>query len=480
MYPIGSLALTFAVTLTAAAEPDPQVILRSAVERVQHVNVAAGRIESRSLTRRDGEDDRRWSLDAAVMLRRMADGSDLGWAIAYESTIESTREGQSGTFAVTYDGERLMIAEKAARSAFIVEREQGAADFLTSRKAGHTAAAWFREFSSAGYEVAFNRDIVRSLRHLGMRERDGVECDVVEYVAEMGGFEATGTWYIGRDDGVLRRYHEVSRKLDGSWSMDSESNYVDVRTNEAVGELPLGAFAITLPEGFEQVAYVPARPPSLRPGAKAPAFSAKDATGRIRTLDEFRGKVVVLDFWATWCLPCRRAMPVMQAMHEQWGEEGLEMIGVSCWERGGDPIGYFTEQSFTYTSLIEGDEVARDYRISALPTVIVIGRNGRILFVESGWGEFKEQRLRSVIEGALQEASPAAERSAFSATKSRLTGGYSLFYPSTDYVTASGSRLEGTGVVPDVSWTAPRRIDSEMTDPAWIFARDHLREFEVD
>src|SRR5438046_4004117 len=79
----------------------------------------------------------------------------------------------------------------------------------------------------------------------------------------------------------------------------------------------------------DPAAYVPPAFPRV-----APSFALKDLSGNVVSRESLRGKVVLLDFWATWCVPCRKSMPELQAMHDKFGSRGLSIIGVSIDERG--------------------------------------------------------------------------------------------------------------------------------------------------
>lgn len=403
------LHFVLAVPLAVAAagttpDPCPEEILRWSRAQMMQVEAVSGQVVIRSepYPAGDGENENRAgpTMVARVVMLRQRDDVELGFAVRYEATCEwPDWPAETGTFFVTYDGEALMVAKQDTRSAFVVPRQEGGAEFLTDRRARHTEAVWSDFYRPGVFEVAFNKEVTSRLSHLGIEEFDGIPCHVVQYEAEAGGYKATGTWYIGSEDGIVRRYYEVSSRLDGTNGRAGDSRFTGVRINEAVGDT--GTFAAVIPEGFEQVAYRPSRPHSLRPGTIAPAFEAKDGAGTVRTLEDFRGKVVVLDFWATWCLPCKRGMPGMQAMHEKWGDQGLAVIGISCKERGGDPAAYFADQGFTYTCLVQGDDIYRTYRAAALPTVVVIGRDGRIVHVDAGYSAAQEERLKAIVELAL-------------------------------------------------------------------------------
>jgi cytochrome c biogenesis protein CcmG/thiol:disulfide interchange protein DsbE len=118
----------------------------------------------------------------------------------------------------------------------------------------------------------------------------------------------------------------------------------------------------------------------------APNFSLKDADGRIVQLSDFRGKVVLLNFWATWCDPCRIEIPWFVEFERQHKGQGFAVVGVSMDEDGWQAIKPFiSEAGINYRILLGDDKIAELYGgIDSLPTSFVIDREGRIAAVHIG------------------------------------------------------------------------------------------------
>lgn len=133
---------------------------------------------------------------------------------------------------------------------------------------------------------------------------------------------------------------------------------------------------------------------------RAPGWTLKDPSGRTHCLADYRGQVLVLDFWATWCPPCRQAMPHVQRLHEQYKDRGVVVFGVNVADTG-DPIRYMREKGFTYPLLLNGDAVAKRYQIVGIPTFVVIDRAGREVYRGSGFNKTMERQLTAAIEKAL-------------------------------------------------------------------------------
>jgi thiol-disulfide isomerase/thioredoxin len=108
-------------------------------------------------------------------------------------------------------------------------------------------------------------------------------------------------------------------------------------------------------------------------------FTLKTLEGEEMTLTSLKGKVVLLDFWATWCGPCREAIPHLVALHKRYREKGLVVIGMSADKGEGDVVRRFVKSmDIPYPIMIAPEEVMRDYGVTALPTTVFIDREGRI------------------------------------------------------------------------------------------------------
>lgn len=117
-----------------------------------------------------------------------------------------------------------------------------------------------------------------------------------------------------------------------------------------------------------------------RKGNVAPDFVLPTLDGREIRLSEYRGKVVILDFWATWCKPCRVELPHFIALYDEFASEGLEIIGVSLDRTSKREIASFVKEwKIPYIIVIGNREVVQSYGgISGIPTTFVIDRQGNI------------------------------------------------------------------------------------------------------
>jgi len=109
----------------------------------------------------------------------------------------------------------------------------------------------------------------------------------------------------------------------------------------------------------------------------APDFTLKDASGEDVSLSDYRGKVVILHFWATWCPYCKRLQPGLDALYKKYQQDGVELLGISFSEDAdADPQGTLVKRGHKFKTLLKGGRVAGLYQVSGTPTTFFIDRNG--------------------------------------------------------------------------------------------------------
>lgn len=137
-------------------------------------------------------------------------------------------------------------------------------------------------------------------------------------------------------------------------------------------------------------------------GEVAPEWQTADPEGKKHKLSDYKGKVVVMDFWATWCPPCRQAMPGLQRLHEEYKDQGLVVLGMNYGERAnGDPVGYMKKNNFTYGLMLNSEEIAKAYGVTAIPAFFVVGPDGKVIHRAVGYSPAGEKELEEVIKANL-------------------------------------------------------------------------------
>lgn len=175
-------------------------------------------------------------------------------------------------------------------------------------------------------------------------------------------------------------------------------------THVFVGEPPLSLFEFEPPEHAERVDPATLRGPTdrLQRGEAAPDFDLPSPDGgEGLRLSDLRGEVVLVNFWATWCGPCRVEMPELEQLHIDYRDEGLHVLGVNMGEPRGLVREYLAEQRLTFPILLdENAAVGGSYRTHSLPTSVVVDREGRVSSVLVG-AQTAEIFLHAIREAGL-------------------------------------------------------------------------------
>jgi len=116
-------------------------------------------------------------------------------------------------------------------------------------------------------------------------------------------------------------------------------------------------------------------------GKPAPEFTLPDLEGNQIELSSMKGKVLILDFWATWCPPCKEEVPHLIALQSKYRDQGLQIVGLSLVQGGASLVKPFAdEHDVNYTMLIANDETAKSYGgVSMNPTTFVVNRSGVVV-----------------------------------------------------------------------------------------------------
>jgi peroxiredoxin len=152
-------------------------------------------------------------------------------------------------------------------------------------------------------------------------------------------------------------------------------------------------------------------------GKTAPNFTLDDINGKKVSLSSYRGHALVVDFWATWCGPCKVEIPWFEKLHDQYASQGLQILGVSADDLDkDDPAKLFTEKRdiadfvqkmhMNYPVLIDADSIANSYGgLDALPTTFFIDKNGKI--VASTIGLAPRELIDADIQKAIHSGGPS-------------------------------------------------------------------------
>ena len=144
----------------------------------------------------------------------------------------------------------------------------------------------------------------------------------------------------------------------------------------------------------------------LEPPVTAPGFSLTDMDGEQHTLDDYRGKVIMLNLWATWCPPCLREIPSMESIFQDLKDKGFVVLAVNQFETPDHVFAYMGQLSVypTFPVLFDRDsQVSELYGVKGLPTTLLINKQGQVVYRALGGRDFDHPRVRAIVNQLLTE-----------------------------------------------------------------------------
>jgi peroxiredoxin len=144
--------------------------------------------------------------------------------------------------------------------------------------------------------------------------------------------------------------------------------------------------------------------PAVAPASPAPDFTLRSMGGPNLRLAEQRGQVVLVNFWATWCGPCRQEMPHLNRLYEKYKASGFVLLGVNVDDDARNAVDVAGKLHVSFPVLLDTDKrVSRLYDMNAMPATIVIDREGRIRYIHRGYREGYEATYDQQIRELLKE-----------------------------------------------------------------------------
>ena len=164
--------------------------------------------------------------------------------------------------------------------------------------------------------------------------------------------------------------------------------------------------SLVLPVAALVAALVAVPVAATEAGQPAPAFALPNAKGDTVSLERMRGKVVYVDFWASWCGPCRRSFPWMNEMQQKYGARGLVVVGVNVDKKRSDAERFLAQIPASFTIVFdEAGTTPAAYGVKGMPSSYVIDARGNVTFVERGFLD----ESRAVLEQKIADALSAAK-----------------------------------------------------------------------
>lgn len=148
---------------------------------------------------------------------------------------------------------------------------------------------------------------------------------------------------------------------------------------------------------------------ALKKGKEAKPFTLKDLEGKDVSLSDYKGKIVFLNFWATWCPPCRHEMPSMEALQKILGTNDFVILALATDRKGAELVKPFVEEKKLSLKVLIDDKsnVSDDYGVVALPTTFIIGRDGVIIELVRGGAEWDDVETIEYFKSLIDKGGSA-------------------------------------------------------------------------
>ncbi len=203
---------------------------------------------------------------------------------------------------------------------------------------------------------------------------------------------------------------DLSKMLEKQGAPNVKQAVLTFNYTQAQADAPVKAeqFAWTPPADALDASKAPPAQPKAEAesltGKPAPDFTLEGLDGKQQTLSKMKGSVVVLDFWATWCPPCRESLPHLDALKKELAPKGLKVFAVNIQEEKPKVEEYIKKNNLTFAVLLDAQgKVAMDYKANAIPQTVVVGKDGTVKKVFVGFGPDTEKNLRQTVEAAMKE-----------------------------------------------------------------------------
>jgi len=136
----------------------------------------------------------------------------------------------------------------------------------------------------------------------------------------------------------------------------------------------------------------------------APDFTLKSNTGKNIRLSDLRGQVVMINFWASWCGPCRQEMPILDDLYKRYSKLGFTLIGVNVEQDSSKANAYLKDIPVSFPILYDtANQTSKLYNVSAMPTTVMVDRNGNMRFIHHGYKPGYENDYKKQIKALIRE-----------------------------------------------------------------------------
>ena len=138
-------------------------------------------------------------------------------------------------------------------------------------------------------------------------------------------------------------------------------------------------------------------------GQPAPAIKVMTTSGQQVTLANYKGYVLIMDFFATWCPPCREAVPHLQGLNRKYGKQGLQILGLSLDDDSKTLKEFAEDKKLSYPVALASEELKADYGLRSLPTIYIVSKKGLVADKFLGYNDDSKMKMEALIKKLLAE-----------------------------------------------------------------------------
>lgn len=314
----------------------------------------------------------------------------------------------TGAMSATSDGATLVASTSTDKVRYIkspaIKDKSALAAALVGTSAGSLALPNLLSGRSLIELLGLEADGNATSLAMGKEDKVGGEAVDVVLATQPGAAGTSSTQYsfaLGQADHLLRQVKMSTGGAGRPFSPRATETLSDIKADAA---LPDSAFAFAPPAGAELVLSLqaPRYGATLQEGGKPFAFEAADLAGKPLNLEQYKGKVVLLDFWATWCPPCREEMPNVVGAYNRYSDEGFDIVGVSLDADRSALYQYIEANGMRWRQVFDGkawdSRVPGIFGVRSIPFSLLIGRDGKITAMNP-----RGEALKPAIEAALDQ-----------------------------------------------------------------------------
>ena len=140
-------------------------------------------------------------------------------------------------------------------------------------------------------------------------------------------------------------------------------------------------------------------------GQKAPNFTLKSTAGENLNLVEQRGQIIIINFWASWCGPCRKEMPMLQSFYSKYNSLGVSVWGINVEQENQAGRDFLADLDLTFPIFFDSkNTISADYQVEAMPTTVIVDRNGKVRYLFRGYKDGYDKKYAKAIKTLIRES----------------------------------------------------------------------------